>query len=115
MTTPTAGLAIAAAVGAALLLGPAATARPGLTGFHPPRGEIALTTADLDLATDRGARILHLRAARAARDLCLGDHPLPHRMITLEYFDCVDQVQATARDEVNRLIRAHRDARLASR
>jgi UrcA family protein len=103
------------AAAGALLLGSAAIAQPGLTGFHPPRGEIALQTADLDLTTDRGARILHLRAARAARDLCLGDHPLPHRMITLEYYDCVDQVQATVRDEVNRLIREHRATRIASR
>ncbi|MFN7177047.1 MAG: UrcA family protein [Thermaurantiacus sp.] len=109
------GILAACAAGAALLIGSAAIAKPGLTGFHPPRGDIILQTADLDLATDRDARILHVRAARAARDLCLGDHPLPHRMITLEYFDCVDQVQSTVRDEVNRIIREHRGARVASR
>jgi UrcA family protein len=108
-------ISAAFAAGAALLIGSAAMAQPGLTGFYPPRGDITLQTADLDLSSDRGARILHLRGARAARDLCLGDHPLPHRMITLEYFDCVDQAQASVRDEVNRIIREHRGARVASR
>jgi len=97
--------ALAALVLSAPVSVPAAAAG-GLTGFHPAERPLTVRTSGLDLATTEGRRILDLRLARAARDHCLGDHPLPHRTLTLDYLLCVEETRNAAQPDIERMIRA---------
>ncbi len=84
---------------AALALAAPASAM-GLTGFHRAERPLSVRTDGLDLASPQAARVLELRLNRAVRDHCLGDHPLPHRMLTLDYLVCFDETRASAWSEI---------------
>lgn len=63
---------------------------------------ILVSTADLDLATARGNKVLDERVARAARRAC-GDRYLDQLEDVGDYFNCRDQTLAEARREIERL------------
>jgi UrcA family protein len=68
---------------------------PTVTAAAPAQRSVAVQTSDLDLASDKGQRVLALRIARAARAMCEAKavDSLPRTMRSER--ECVREAQAS--------------------
>lgn len=90
-------MSVTRALFAPALLSLVLLAAPGPATAAPPAPQrIAVTVADLDLATDKGQRILALRIHRAARTLCRAEalDRLPHTIRSGQ--ECLRQARSAA-------------------
>jgi UrcA family protein len=69
---------------------------PAVTASAPAQRSVAVEISDLDLASDKGQRVLALRIARAARAMCEAKavQSLPRTMRSEQ--ECVREAQASA-------------------
>lgn len=86
---------------AALCLAAAAHAAPAYAQDVEAPASVSVRTADLDLASAAGRRVLMARADAAAEALC-GPALTFHRLNEIAALDCRDAVRASVRAEADR-------------
>ncbi|GAB4480139.1 MAG: hypothetical protein OHK0018_11570 [Erythrobacter tepidarius] len=103
-------MSVTRALFAPALLSLVLLAAPGPAVAAPPAPQsIAVTIGDLDLATDKGQRILALRIQRAARAMCKAEalDRLPHTMRSARA--CIRESRARA-EAAAEILNAAREA-----
>lgn len=74
----------------------AALAAPAIAAAAPDQRSSAVEVGDLDLATDRGQRILALRIQRAARSLCRAEAVASLSLSIRNEQQCIRDAKASA-------------------